>query len=304
MPRFSVVIPCFNAEATIAETIESLLAQTEQDWEALIIDDGSSDDTRLIAASMAGIDLRFRLMKNEGVGPSAARNMALTEADGEIIAFLDADDTWHPEKLARLDAFFEEETADACFGRIVYSDGRTAGTLSGPYEGTLTLAPLLSDNPVGTMSNMAIRLEAFLASGGFNTEITHNGDLEWLVRLIGDGAKVVGIDDVLVTYRSSAGGLSSDLGAMKAGRLQALVSAARYGIHSSARSEATHLRLLASRALRAGAPGLRALRLGLSGCATSPRGWFSNPVHGTCVLSSALIASVLPRPLRNALFAR
>ncbi|MBE9640416.1 glycosyltransferase family 2 protein [Salipiger mangrovisoli] len=294
MPRFSVVIPCFNAEATIADTIESLLAQTEQDWEALIIDDGSSDDTRLIAASMAGIDLRFRLMKNDGVGPSAARNMALAEADGEIIAFLDADDTWHPEKLAMLDAFFEEETADACFGRVTLSDGRTLGTLSGPYEGTLTLEVLFAENPVCTMSNLAIRLESFLSSGGFNAEITHNADLEWLVRLIGDGAKVVGIDAPLVTYRSSPSGLSSDVEGMKAGRAMALISAARYGFRSSAESEAAYLRRLAA----------RALRLGLSGCATSPAGWFSNSLRGTRILAAALLAAVLPRQLRNVLFSR
>ncbi len=304
MPRFSVVIPCYNAEATIAETIESLLAQTEHDWEALIIDDGSSDDTRLVAAAMAGIDMRFRLMKSSGVGPSAARNMALAEADGEIIAFLDADDTWHPEKLEKLDAFFEDESADACFGRVTLSNGRTIGTVTGPYEGTLTLEALFAENPVFTMSNMAIRLESFLASGGFNTEITQNADLEWLVRLIGDGARVVGIDAALVTYRTSDTGLSSDLEGMKEGRGQALLSAARYGFRSTARNEAAHLRQLAARALRVGAPGRQALRLGLSGCTTSLSGWFSNPFHGARVLTGALLAAVLPRPLRDALFSR
>lgn len=304
MPRFSVVIPCYNAEDTLAEALESLLAQTEQDWEVLIIDDGSSDDTRLIAAAMAGIDMRFRLMKSNGTGPSAARNMALAEADGEIIAFLDADDTWHPEKLERLDAFFEEESADACFGRVTLSDGRTVGTPTGPFEGTLTLDALLSENPVCTMSNFAIRLESFLASGGFNTDITHNADLEWLVRLIGDGAKVVGIDAPLVTYRVSDRGLSSDLEGMKAGRAIALISAARYGFSSTARSEAAHLRFLAARALRIGASGRQVLRLGLIGCTTSPRGWFSNPRHGARVLTGALLSTLLPRLLRNALFSR
>lgn len=304
MPRFSVVIPCFNAEDTIAETIESLLAQTEQDWEALIIDDGSSDDTRLIAASMAGIDMRFRLMKNDGVGPSAARNMALAEADGEIIAFLDADDTWHPEKLEMLDAFFEDQNADACFGRVIQADGRTVGTLTGPFEGTLTLQALFAENPVCTMSNLAIRLESFLASGGFNAEITHNADLEWLVRLIGDGAKVVGIDAPLVTYRSTGAGLSSDIEGMKAGRAMALISAARYGFCSDARDEAAYLRRLLSRALRRGAPGLDTLRLGLSACAATPGGWMSSPLHGLRVLSTALLAAVLPRALRDALFSR
>ncbi len=304
MPRFSVVIPCFNAEDTIGDTLDSLLAQTEGDWEALIIDDGSTDDTRLIVASMAGIDLRFRLMKNSGVGPSAARNMALAEADGEIIAFLDADDTWHPEKLERLDAVFDDEEVDACFARVAMYQGKTRFGLSPEPEAKLTVDALLSNDPVCTMSNVAIRLESFLSSGGFNTEMVHNADLEWMIRLVGDGANVIGLDEVLVNYLSSANGLSTDLEGMAAGRALALTSAARYGVLSDARAEAGYMRTLAGRALRLGAPGLQTLRLGLYCCAACPSGWFSNPFSGVRVLTGALLASVLPRSLRCALLSR
>jgi lipopolysaccharide transport system ATP-binding protein len=96
----SVVIPAHNAAATLAETIRSVQAQTYPRIEILVVDDGSTDDTADIAASFAAADSRVRFLRQANAGVAAARNTGIQAARGAFIAPLDADDLWHPEKLA------------------------------------------------------------------------------------------------------------------------------------------------------------------------------------------------------------
>ncbi len=98
----SIITPTFNSERFIAETIFSVQAQTYQDWEMLIVDDGSTDKTLEIISSFQENDSRIKLFKNEtNRGSAYSRNIALQNAKGKWIAFLDSDDIWHPEKLER-----------------------------------------------------------------------------------------------------------------------------------------------------------------------------------------------------------
>ncbi|AVD86522.1 MULTISPECIES: glycosyltransferase family 2 protein [Pseudomonas] len=101
-PTVSIITPSYNAERLIGRTLQSVLDQSWQDWELLVIDDCSKDDTRDVVARYASMDSRIRLIaldKNNGA-PAAPRNIGIREARGQWIAFLDADDIWHPEKLA------------------------------------------------------------------------------------------------------------------------------------------------------------------------------------------------------------
>ncbi|SDJ16991.1 glycosyltransferase family 2 protein [Salipiger marinus] len=302
MPRFSIVVPCYNAAFTISETIDSLRAQTEGDWEVLIIDDASYDDTRLAAVCASRGDPRFIFLENQGVGQAAARNMAIDYANGDIIAFCDADDIWHPEKLARLDELFRDSSIDAAYARVEFCNGPQICSVTSVPGGDLTVARLVQDNPVCTMSNVAVRAEVLAASGGFNEDMTHAEDLEWLIRLVGDGHRMVGLDEALVQFRTNPTGLSMDVTGVKEGRRVALATAARYGVFSDRRAEAIHLRHLARRALRVGAPPMQALRLACAGFCESPRGWFSDLRRGAETLCGAFVAPLLPRPLRTALF--
>ena len=106
MPRVSVVIPTFNCERFIGRTVGSALRQTYRDFEIIVVDDGSTDGTQAVLAEY-GEALHYIKQANQGA--SAARNAALSRATGEYIAYLDADDLWHPEKLAHqveyLDAY-------------------------------------------------------------------------------------------------------------------------------------------------------------------------------------------------------
>ncbi|MFC3441720.1 glycosyltransferase family 2 protein [Sphingobium rhizovicinum] len=99
-PIVSVIIPAYNAQATIAATIGSVQAQTLQDLEIMVVDDGSTDDSAAIVEKMAAGDPRIHLIRQANAGVAATRNAAMARASGQFIATLDSDDIWHPKKLA------------------------------------------------------------------------------------------------------------------------------------------------------------------------------------------------------------
>lgn len=303
MPRFSILIPCFNAETMLEQTVKSLQAQTLTDWECLLIDDGSTDGTQRIMEQAIAADPRFRMRANPGKGPSDARNLALSDTRAPLIAFCDADDLWVPEKLAHVDAAFADGTLAASYGRVAFFNEGPTGATSSPPEGDLTIPTLLGENPVCTTSNIVVRRDVFVNTGGFDRRLVHNEDLEWLIRLIGAGHRLGLIDRVLVHYRTSPTGLSSDLKAMQASRAAVLKTARQFGHQSDAAKEAIHLRYLARRALRVDAPRGEAMRLLASGIATSPRGFFSDPRRGALICAAVLAANFLPQRARRALFA-
>ena len=104
--KYSVVIPLYNKAECVKHTIESVLAQTIDDFEIVVIDDGSTDSG---ASVVQGInDNRIRLIQQENQGVSAARNTGISNAKGEIVAFLDADDIWMPDFLATVEILFNE----------------------------------------------------------------------------------------------------------------------------------------------------------------------------------------------------
>lgn len=118
-PQVSIITPLHNSAAYIAETINSVLAQTFQDWEMIIVDDKSSDDSVSIVEHLIEQEPRITLVKlNENSGAAVARNNAIDLAKGRYIAFLDADDLWLPEKLEKQLAFMRE--AKAAFSFTAY----------------------------------------------------------------------------------------------------------------------------------------------------------------------------------------
>jgi glycosyltransferase involved in cell wall biosynthesis len=305
MPKFSVILPCYNAEATITDTLASLQAQTLTDWEAICVDDGSHDATCAHIEFAARLDPRIRLVRNSGKGPSRARNCgAMAHASADLLAFCDADDIWHPKKLESLDAAFADPSVDGAYGQIGFfrATPSDATVFSSVTKGDLTACVLLGENPVCTMSNVAIRRAAFLQSGGFDETMVHNEDLEWLIRTVACGTRIVGLQALHTYYRTSHGGLSTDLDAMLEGRARALETARTFGVTASASSHAIHHRYLARRALRLDLGRAVALRHAITGLTHSPRGFFSPFRRGALTLACAAGATVLPRALRRSLF--
>jgi glycosyltransferase involved in cell wall biosynthesis/peptidoglycan/xylan/chitin deacetylase (PgdA/CDA1 family) len=181
-PRVSVITIFYNAEAHFREAIDSVLAQDFEDFELLLVDDGSTDSSTAIAKEYAKRDRRVRYLEHSGHvnrGMSATRNLGVAEARADLVAFIDADDRWHPSKLGEQVALMERlSEADAVGGTVRYWGSDNEGTdrivptghvrdrIIPPGEATVELYPLgKSDAP--SMSDLMFRRSAILGVGGF-----------------------------------------------------------------------------------------------------------------------------------------
>ena len=253
----SVIMPCYRSRETLAVAVSSVLAQTMSDFELIVVDDGSPDDSAAIALQAA--DSRVRVIRQDNAGPAAARNNGILQARGNLVAFLDSDDRWTADLLAEHCRAFE---ADAGLGvsfarvRIFDPDMTIAGRCS-RFTGRLGAADILGENPICTTSNIVVRRDVLRIVGGFDETLTHAEDQEWVARiLLTTPWHVVGLDRELVHYRTSADGLSSDLGKMLDG-WQRMIESLRQrapGLVGEAERSASAIfyRYLARRALRAG----------------------------------------------------
>ncbi|WFF41701.1 glycosyltransferase family 2 protein [Salinicola endophyticus] len=306
-PRFSVVIPVYNAADSIEETVASVLRQTEPHFELWLIDDGSTDDSLARLHALEARDARIRVVSMANGGVAAARNAGADRAEGEWIAFLDADDVWHPTKLERhWQHHGQDPLLDMSFSKIAFllgegDDLARAQTISTVPPDALTLGDVLGENPVCTSSNLVVSRECWQASGGFRRGMQYAEDQEWLARAVNQGRRIRGMDVLLVGYRLSADGLSANLRAMYDGWQTLTQDYAADFDASSAR--ALYCRYLARRALRAGSSPWLAPRFALVGVASSPRAFFRDRRRGLMTLAGAMVSPLLPRTLRMRLFA-
>lgn len=154
MPLVSIITPVYNAARWLPETLATVRAQTFGGWEHILADDGSSDGSVAIVETAAAGDERFRLLRMpRNGGPSAARNLALNAARGRFIAFLDADDLWLPEKLARSIEWMTAHNHGFIYHdyRHISHDGSRIGALiAGPEE--LNLRTLHTRRGTGLLS--------------------------------------------------------------------------------------------------------------------------------------------------------
>ena len=159
-PLVSVIMPAYRCADVLIESVTSVQAQTVEDWELLIVDDCSPDDTFALANKLAAEDPRIRVFQTPGnAGPAAARNMALENATGRYAAFLDSDDLWLPEKLARQIAFMREK--GAAFSCTAYDRVAEDGTVLNrvtPFEKADYNKVLYYANPVGNSTAMIDRM--------------------------------------------------------------------------------------------------------------------------------------------------
>jgi glycosyltransferase involved in cell wall biosynthesis len=130
-PEVSVVIPVFNGAALIATALESVFAQTFSDFEVIVVDDGSEDQVELRAA-LEPWAARITYVRQSNGGPASARNTGIARATGRLIAFLDADDEWRPEKLARQVAYFAQYPETGLLHTAIAGEVRPPVALAGP----------------------------------------------------------------------------------------------------------------------------------------------------------------------------
>jgi len=305
-PYFSVIIPVYNAHMHLKETVASILSQSETDFEIIMIDDGSSDNSLAIILEMASQDERIKIISQSNQGVSKTRNLGADIASGKYLAFMDADDIWHPEKLAKHRALHDRlDDVDASYAQIAFVDdqqinGNGAKTFSTVSENALTIDEIIAENPVCTTSNLVVSRMLFLSSCGFDQNMTHAEDQEWLARVVSKGYNICGIDEYLVDYRLSPDGLSVDLPAMHEGWKQlANTYVTSDGLKGA---EAIFLRYLSRRALRAGAPPRIAYNYAMQGLSSDWQAFFKDKKRGWLTLISAWVGFILPRSARIQIF--
>ncbi|MBR9842692.1 MAG: glycosyltransferase family 2 protein [Rhodobacteraceae bacterium] len=306
MTLISVVIPVYNAAETLPATISALQEQSFTNWEAILVEDGSTDNSWSVAETLAQKDSRLKLLRNPRKGPSAARNHgALTQANGEIIAFCDADDLWQRDKLRDVALYLSRGDVQAVFGQVgfFHQDPSHIETCSHVPQGDVTVPMLMGENAVCTLSNLSLRRDTFQSLGGFREDLVHNEDLEFLIHLVGAGHRLTGIHAPHVLYRLSHNGLSADLDKMRISRMAALKTAARLGYRPDPRAEAIYLRYLARRALRIGAPASTTRKLVVEGCRQNATAFLLPARRGVLIALAALLLPCLPQTTRQYLFA-
>ncbi|MBD2567243.1 glycosyltransferase [Anabaena lutea] len=218
----SVIIPVYNGEKTIRETIESVLNQTFSLIEVLIINDGSTDATLEIIQNIS--DSRLKLFSYINAGPATSRNRGLSHAVSEFVAFIDADDIWTSNKLeSQLKALQANPQAAVAYSWTDYIDaagkllkcGRHT-TLSGDVYSRLLLENFLENG-----SNPLIRKECFTTLGNFNEALTPAEDWDMWLRLASRYEFVV-VPEVQILYRVSMHSLSTNLKRQEAGSLEVI----------------------------------------------------------------------------------
>jgi glycosyltransferase involved in cell wall biosynthesis len=201
-PLITCVVPVFNGERYLRSTLDSMLGQTYTPVEVIVADDGSTDGTPAVVDSYDG---RVRYVRQPNTGHGAARNLGLDAARGELVAFLDADDLWHPEKLERQMARFQARPElEACVTFV-----------QNFWSPELTAAKAFPEDPVPGYRSVSLlaRRALFETVGHFDPALRHGNDTEWFIRVAEHGAVVELISDVLVYRRLHEANRSTRLAA-------------------------------------------------------------------------------------------
>jgi glycosyltransferase involved in cell wall biosynthesis len=231
VPEVSIIIPAYNAERTILETIQSVQQQTFDDFELIIINDGSRDKTLELVQTIQ--DNRLRIFSYENGGLPVARNRGISNATGEFIAFLDADDLWTIDKLElQLKALKQHPEAGVAYSWTYFMDvdeqGKAISLLPSPqysFQGNVYEKLLVSDF-IHSGSNTLIRRENIDSTGEFDSTLKSCEDWDYWVRLAACCHFAV-VPKYQVFYRRTPGAMSSKVEVMKEAALIAMDKAYR-----------------------------------------------------------------------------
>jgi hypothetical protein len=230
-PLVSVIIPAYRAAESIAATLDSVFAQTWQDYEVIVVNDGSPDSEEMEKA-LEPYRERIVYVRQENQGPGGARNTGIRMARGRYVALLDSDDMWDPEHLAAQVAVLE---ADPSID-MVYADARIIGDVPEagrtvmefcPSVGEVTFERLVMCECTVPICVSVCRREILLRAGLFDPVFRGTEDIDMWMRIARLGGRIAYQRRVLGCYRRQAGSLSSDRVSMVEGFLAVLAKAAR-----------------------------------------------------------------------------
>jgi glycosyltransferase involved in cell wall biosynthesis len=225
-PMVSVVIPAYNQAQYLAGAIQSVLTQSNRDFEVIVVDDGSTDDTPQVTSKF-DTDIRYIYQENQGLAGS--RNTGIREAKGEYIALLDSDDEWSPEFLQTMTSLAAEyPDADVLYSGACFMD---ADGFDLPQDSNFSVVPpekmywtLLRANFI-IPSSIVLRRSVAMVNGLFDLSFRRLQDWEFWLRLAKTGHKFIGVKTCLVRYRLHSSSLSMD---SKSGNLAAKALAEKH----------------------------------------------------------------------------
>jgi teichuronic acid biosynthesis glycosyltransferase TuaG len=230
----SIIMPAYNAEKYIAESIRSVLDQTYQDWELIVVDDGSTDKTAQVVQSFSAQHARVKYIFQQNKKLAGARNTGIKNSQGELVAFLDSDDLWVRGKLEAQVKAISETDSDTVFSDAFYfpgdetSDESTLfssfyGRAVGRFDGAAMIRLLLKGNVIPVLSVMT-RKSTLDEVGRFDENPDFRGceDYDLWFRLARHRAIFYGMDAVLARYRVHANAMSRNRAQMLASELSVI----------------------------------------------------------------------------------
>lgn len=314
-PKVTVVVPAYNVAATIGETLRSILNQTLQDFEVIVVNDGATDATADVVAEFNSPKLRMITQRNRGL--AGARNTGLHHAKGEYVAFCDSDDVWEPEKLERHCAHLDANPhvgISYAGSSMIDEAGKFLKVAQRPKLSGITAADVFKRNPIGNGSAPVVRKAAFDAIAfrpageeerdwWFDETLRQSEDIDaWLRFILSTDWKVEGIPGLLTRYRINFGGLSANITKQyetwKRVRDKVRGLAPDFAAKVAPVAEAYQLRFLARRAFMMG-DGKVALALMTQALRTSAKPLAEEPVKTTVTLLAALALRVFSTKPQN-----
>jgi len=203
-PKVSVIIPAYNIAAYIAETLESIFAQTFTDYEVIVVNDGSTD-TKELKAALAPFSDKIVYGEQANLGASQARNAAICLSRGELLAFLDGDDVWLPEFLASQINFLEKNDLEMVYcDALLFGEKFFAGKTfmqDAPSNGAVTTTSLISTDCNVITSGTIIKRNLIVRFDMFDTDLPRTQDFDLWFRLAKYGARIGYQREVLLKYR-------------------------------------------------------------------------------------------------------
>ncbi len=236
-PLVSIIIPAYNAKLYIAETINSIISQTYQNWELILVNDGSKDNTAEIIHSFLK-DKRIQYHFQENAGVSVARNYGYSFSSGQYVAFLDADDLWLPHRIEKMVDKFQDEVSIGLVHSYMQVIDEHSQLQNGVYkgkEGHILESLLLWEGcNIPAPSSILVKRDVVEKIGGFDKDLSTAADQEFFFR-VANLYKVGMCKEVLGLYRVHGNNMHQNVSNMEKDHIRAYQKAKNYGLFKSKR---------------------------------------------------------------------
>lgn len=234
MPLVSIIIPSYNSSKFLSETIDSVIAQSYGNWELIIVDDGSTDDTSHLVKRYLN-DVRIKYLYQENSGVSAARNYGYQNSKGDFVAFLDSDDVWLPESIEKKYTYLHEHAdCGIVFGKmqIIDQDSKLRKEILDAREGHILKELLLWKTMLPSPSSILVRRSVIEIVGLFEEKLSTAADQDFYFRCSAK-YKIGKVNSVCGYYRVHTSNMSKNTGLFEKDHLLVYKRAEEFGLFKS-----------------------------------------------------------------------